>query len=513
MPTLAQLRSKWFINIGGGGPAFPPVRRHPGSTLSDYTDGNLVTPHIDGQDYMKTWHESIRAMSGVANVEIYHSAWRLEGVRTLGNSNAASDALETLNDADNDGVEMFVPMSMHLSSIAYNRPSGVWLWLHGITNARMDNRYPIGGSNHFKYACLKHPARPKAIVGSIDISKTRWDTRNHLHKDTERSDKPTHDIGVEIQGPAVGDIERSFVARWNDPTRVLNLLPPSPPPHVFHPPPPLITTPISSPPDVGPHSIQVLETYGITPASIQVIETYGITPALFGYSWSPIGEFTVWASYLNAIRTATNYIYIEDQYFLAWDWPVCHKRTGTVAQDSDIVYQLGEAIKRSVNVIVVTPANSEDPLRLYQKYQKDYAANYLATVASTSPGDFIICYLHNGTSEIYVHSKLMIVDDEFVLLGSANIGQRSMTHDGELHLGIVDDDDAFALNLRSNLWEEHLQIAIPTDPNEAFTLFKDRTINSLGRVRSYPSGPPGPPPRGHPRAITSVIDPYAGPPR
>lgn len=38
---------------------------------------------------------------------------------------------------------------------------------------------------------------------------------------------------------------------------------------------------------------------------------------------------------------------------------------------------------------------------------------------------------------IYVHSKGMIVDDEYVILGSANINQRSMegTRDTEIAMG------------------------------------------------------------------------------
>lgn len=38
---------------------------------------------------------------------------------------------------------------------------------------------------------------------------------------------------------------------------------------------------------------------------------------------------------------------------------------------------------------------------------------------------------------IYVHSKGMIVDDEYVILGSANINQRSMegTRDSEIAMG------------------------------------------------------------------------------
>lgn len=47
---------------------------------------------------------------------------------------------------------------------------------------------------------------------------------------------------------------------------------------------------------------------------------------------------------------------------------------------------------------------------------------------------------------IYVHSKGMIVDDEYVLLGSANINQRSMegTRDTEIAMGAYQPNHTWA---------------------------------------------------------------------
>lgn len=48
---------------------------------------------------------------------------------------------------------------------------------------------------------------------------------------------------------------------------------------------------------------------------------------------------------------------------------------------------------------------------------------------------------------IYVHSKGMIVDDEYVILGSANINQRSMegTRDTEIAMGAYQPQHTWAL--------------------------------------------------------------------
>jgi phospholipase D1/2 len=75
------------------------------------------------------------------------------------------------------------------------------------------------------------------------------------------------------------------------------------------------------------------------------------------------------------------------------------------------------------------------------------------------------------TEQIYVHSKLMIVDDRIALIGSANINDRSMegNRDSEIAL-IVEDQELidstmngeavkvgrFSHELRKKLWREHL---------------------------------------------------------
>lgn len=111
-------------------------------------------------------------------------------------------------------------------------------------------------------------------------------------------------------------------------------------------------------------------------------------------------------------------------------------------------------------MLVVVPTATEEKglLPKFQKYQRDIGVDYLNNLSPIvgPPGNFAIAVLQIGTEDIYVHSKLMIIDDEFVLLGSANVNQKSMTHDSELDVGIVDADGMFAKDLRKALWAEHL---------------------------------------------------------
>ncbi|MBB3222773.1 phospholipase D-like domain-containing protein [Pseudoduganella umbonata] len=54
--------------------------------------------------------------------------------------------------------------------------------------------------------------------------------------------------------------------------------------------------------------------------------------------------------------------------------------------------------------------------------------------------------------EIYIHSKLLLVDDVFCTLGSANLNQRSMTADSELNLATI--DPKLTTDLRWRVWKQ-----------------------------------------------------------
>jgi phospholipase D1/2 len=90
-------------------------------------------------------------------------------------------------------------------------------------------------------------------------------------------------------------------------------------------------------------------------------------------------------------------------------------------------------------------------------------------------------YGHTGstvvTEMIYVHSKLLIVDDAVAIIGSANINDRSLNGDGDTELAAVVVDDAeagmndvgqgirvitrkFAKELRTRIWKKHLGMSV-----------------------------------------------------
>ncbi|KAM7474184.1 hypothetical protein LguiB_021427 [Lonicera macranthoides] len=75
------------------------------------------------------------------------------------------------------------------------------------------------------------------------------------------------------------------------------------------------------------------------------------------------------------------------------------------------------------------------------------------------------------TSQVYVHSKVMIIDDRAALIGSSNINDRSLLGSRDSEIGVLFEDKdfvessmngepwsagKFAFSLRLSLWSEHL---------------------------------------------------------
>ena len=501
MTINKELTQKWFVDVERDG-QFPPQTRHPGTRVQPYTDGNLVEPIIDGADLMAEFHRQAEAVLSAPNpgqYELWLNQWRLDPVNLLGETGDASDAHALILDLARAGVTVYYLGSGHMGTPKVSKDFGKKLTEAGGLGA-CDNRVPRLGSQHQKCFIWRNPGNEwLAYLGSADLNWARWDTSAHLGDDPDRhpteDQGPSHDVTVRVQGPACHDIALTFVERWNDQANRQLTQPPisSTIPTTF------LETPV---PPVGPHSVQMLRTYSLGTKR--------------GYSWSDQGEFTVWAAYLKAIKQARRYIYIEDQYFYSFGNPRTIDRPGGKFSDSDIVYQLGEAIKRGVDIILLVPSRKGNPTAFLQIYERRAAANYLRQVSAASDkhGRVLVCYLTaDGPMDPVVHSKVMLVDDELSLIGSANICQRSMAHDTEAHLGIVDAENQFTRELRLALWQEHIELSDAEtilDPTVGFDAFYDKAASASGRLRLL-SDEAGWRIIFHDFVMNKFIDPYRGP--
>ena len=76
------------------------------------------------------------------------------------------------------------------------------------------------------------------------------------------------------------------------------------------------------------------------------------------------------------------------------------------------------------------------------------------TTCTPEPGSTLFEGEQAYFRDIYVHSKLLVVDDVFSLLSSANINTRSMHTDSEL--GLAAPDPELAKQWREELWRLHV---------------------------------------------------------
>lgn len=294
------------------------------------------------------------------------------------------------------------------------------------------------GSAHQKLVTVAQGKALKAFCGGIDIAHPRADYPAHPLGGW-------HDVQCSVEGPASLDLYQTFRERWNDPR----------PPSNLEGSPPAIGGHFAQAPAVGTHHVQVLRTYADNN----------------GYPFAPMGEFTALRACIKAIGLAQSHIYIEDQFFVS----------------EEIANALEAALIRSprLRIIVVVPQSPSIFLAPFNSRQR-IVVDRLNAVAK---GRFDIYHLRNQHpdhqgEQIYVHSKLMIVDDIWAEIGSMNCNRRSLTHDVEACVAVMDDaieggGCEFVRDLRLSLWGEHLNLTPGDhsilDPEQGFEVWCDRS--------------------------------------
>lgn len=289
-----------------------------------------------------------------------------------------------------------------------------------------DSRHPIRGSHHQKFVVVDDTV---AFVGGIDLTAKRWDTSEHLVDDPRRKlpsgtpYEPVHDMQVVLEGEAArlaGDIARR---RW------------------------LFATDEAIPPIVPAAQIRL---DGATEMMTNVEVAFARTePAIRGRP--PVTEamdLTV-----AALKAARRHIYIESQYFASSR--VCDVLCERLSEpDGPEVVLVSTLSSHGTIERLVLGANRDRFIRRLSQCDK-YARMRAFYPVVPKP---------DGTEqEIVIHSKLVVIDDTFLRIGSSNLNQRSEGLDTELDIAVEARTDAERhriLALRNRLLAEHLD----TDP-------------------------------------------------
>ncbi|KAJ8576820.1 hypothetical protein ON010_g2390 [Phytophthora cinnamomi] len=258
--------------------------------------------------------------------------------------------------------------------------------------------------------------QPVAYVGGIDLANDRWDTIHHNVTAIRDAAHITYqqkgwvDGHIRIHGPAAKDVASNFLARWNSkylPCQNLkeHLLDFGNPPYEDIPQMDYASSKTTA--DLGKQSVQITRTFSCEYKHYK--------------EFAPKGEISLFKARLKAIKNAKNFIYIEDQYFVFMP---------------ELLDAVMEVMPRIQRLIVVTKA--ETNAFTNAGYIK-YLYQNVEPLRSRYPHKFKI-YTTKAELDLCIHSKIVIIDDVYLSIGSANWNRRSMTADTELNADVVDGD-------------------------------------------------------------------------
>jgi phosphatidylserine/phosphatidylglycerophosphate/cardiolipin synthase-like enzyme len=256
---------------------------------------------------------------------------------------------------------------------------------------KLDSAHPLGCSHHQKIVVIDDRF---AVCGGIDMAGDRWDTSEHIEQDprrrrpTGRLYGPWHDCTMMLEGDVarvLGDYGRT---RWQQ-AGGRPLAPCAPQQE--------------SP---WPESLK---------AEFSDVEV-GIARTRSQYA-NAAEVHEVEQLFIEQIGRARRFIYAENQYFAS-------RRVAEA-----MALRLAEP--DPPEIVLVMPESSGGWL---EQAAMDGARAQLfrAVKDKDHAGRFTIWHPYNAAgTPIYVHSKLMIIDDEILRVGSANLNNRSMGLDSE----------------------------------------------------------------------------------
>ena len=293
---------------------------------------------------------------------------------------------------------------------------------HPRIHLRFDMRHALRGAHHQKMVVIDDAI---AFAGGIDLTMGRWDDRSHAASSPKRLTPegtpcgPVHDIQVAVSGPAAREVADVARRRWR----------------------------LATGEEMAAAGLQTSYwpeglAADMSGCRVAVART---EPALLGRE----GKREAIRLTHDAIRAAKRHIYIETQYLASF--AVARTLARRLAEpDGPEVVILVTASSRGLIEQFVMGHNRN---RLIRRLKRADAHDRLRIMYPIVPDG------EGGECEILVHSKIVVVDDRFVRVGSSNLNNRSEGLDTECDLAVeartAQERQAIA-GLRDGLLAEHL---------------------------------------------------------
>lgn len=464
--------------------------------ITAWTEGNRVENLVHGKTYFAAL---ARALDRTERDDlVLFTDWRGDPEQLLTDDGVTvEDALTAV--AHRGGVVKGMVWRSHMETLGFTGPKNRKLAMkleEAGGEVILDQRVLVTGSHHQKFVVVRYGRKDLpdvAFVGGIDLARARRDDADHFGDPVSRPFPPEygeipawHDVQVQLEGPAVRDVEDVFRERWEDPAALSRL-----PWHAI----PDMLRGVTREPSELPPAAAPPEPQGT--CSVQLLRTYPRRrPA---YPFATKGERSAARAYAKALNRATELIYIEDQYL----WSV------------DVARVFAAALRRKPNLrlVVVVPKHLDDDSALTIPSALLGHSAALEVIRAAGGDRVLVLDIENDRGiPVYVHSKVCIIDDVWTAVGSDNFNRRSWTHDSELTAAIVDEerDDrepldpaglgdgarTHARNLRLELIREHLgradgDDADLVDPQQFFDAIS-ASATALDEWHHNPSSGPRP---------------------
>lgn len=262
----------------------------------------------------------------------------------------------------------------------------------------MDDHHPVGACHHQKVVVIDDAL---GFAGGLDLTKRRWDTPEHLPEDPRRVDptnaayRPFHDVQMVVEGQAAHALGELARERWRaatgetlDPVAGAGLGP----------------WPPELEPDMRNVEVAISRTLPRYKGRDEVRE--------------------IEALYSDAIASAQRYIYMETQYF-----------TSSVIR-SALEERLGDA--RGPEVVLVLPLRCTGWLE--ESTMGQLRARVLSRLRELDVHERLSIYWpmvsDSVRRDVFVHAKVLLIDDRFLRIGSSNASNRSLGLDTECDLSV-----------------------------------------------------------------------------
>lgn len=268
---------------------------------------------------------------------------------------------------------------------------------------RFDSVHATGATHHQKFVIVDGTI---AFSGGMDICSNRWDDRYHLKDNSERTDiegsiyGAYHDIQSYCTGPVVTALLHLFSRRWLDSGGETLEFP-------------------------SVHRKIPLETAEAFPLPTHRVAVSRTQARVDGIGQKGIHEIR--RLFIDAIMSADSLIYLESQYFSSFTI------YGT------LIARMKASDRPQLKIIMVLPDRLPFTEELFLGLPQMKMLNTLQQVAEKT-GHCLRVYSSTemedeGTRRMtFIHSKLLLVDDRFLTVGSANATNRSMGLDTELNV-------------------------------------------------------------------------------